>query len=74
MTAGGILLAQGWDWRRVSGSAVVHLVPPQPGRLSRTACSRLSVYDTAIEVPSVLLGELRRCLACVAYASRGGRQ
>ena len=66
----GMLLALGWSWRHVSGSAVVHLVPGQIGRLSRTACNRLSVYDTAVEVPSGLVGELRRCMACEAYGGR----
>lgn len=65
-----ILLALGWSWRRVSGSAVVHLVPGTILRDSRTACNRLSVYDTTVEVPSVLVGELRRCMACAAYGGR----
>lgn len=65
------LVAIGWQWRRVSGSAVVHLVPGTILRGSRTACSRLSVYDTTIEVPAALIGELRRCMACEAY---GGHQ
>jgi hypothetical protein len=68
-----ILLALGWRWCRVSGSAVVHLVPGTILRGSRTACNRLSVYDATVEVPAPLIGELRRCMACEAYGGRGGR-
>jgi len=64
------LVQLGWRWCRVSGSAVVHLVPGTILRGSRTACNRLSVWDTTVEVPAPLVGDLRRCMACYA---KGGR-
>jgi len=65
------LVTLGWQWRRVAGSSVLHLVPGTILRSSRTACNRLSVWDTTIEVPGVLFGQARRCMACSAY---GGGQ
>lgn len=64
------LTALNWRWCRVSGSAVVHLVPPTILRGSRTACGRLSVYDVTIELPAPLIGDVRRCQACYAKAGR----
>jgi hypothetical protein len=64
------LVAIGWRWSRVGGSAVLHLVPATVLRSSRTACYRLAVYDQVLETPAGLLHEVRRCQDCLA---RGGR-
>lgn len=63
------LVTDGWEWKRVGGSTVLHLVPPHPGRVSRTACNRLPLHDALLETPIGLLDEVKRCQACLA---RGG--
>lgn len=62
------LVADDWAWKRVGGSSVLHLVPPQPLRLSRTACYRLSVYEVPLEAPDDLPDDTRRCQGCQAKA------
>lgn len=66
----GILVAQGYRWRRVGGSTVIHLVPPDIRRLSRTACGRLPVWDATLETPAGLLVDVKHCLACTAMGGR----
>ena len=62
-----VLVAQGWSWSRVGGSSVAHLVPGTILRRSRTACSRLAVFDMTLASPAGLLEDLPQCQACKAY-------
>ncbi len=64
------LVDLGWRWSRVSGSQVLHLVPPHPGRLARTACNRLPLHDALLETPVGLADEVRQCHGCRAYGGR----
>lgn len=54
----------GWRWMRIGGSGVAHLVPARVLERSRTACSRLPVYDATLETPEGLLGEIPLCADC----------
>lgn len=65
------LTAIGWSWSRVGGSAVLHLVPPDVRRSSRTACYRLAVFDMVLTTPEGLFGEVKRCQDCSARGGRG---
>lgn len=65
------LAALGWSWKRVGGSQVLHLVPPDVRRSSRTACYRLAVFDMLLSTPEGLFGEVRTCQDC--YARQGRR-
>lgn len=61
----------GWRWARVGGSTVLHLVPGNVLRLSRTACNRLEVHDQVLETPAGLVDEVRKCQACRAKELAG---
>lgn len=54
-----------WRWRRVAGSRVAHLVPPNPGPGSRTACRRVPATSEALfDVPNGLLTTVELCRDC----------
>jgi hypothetical protein len=58
-----ILVELGWQWRLIRGRGLSHLVPAQPGPLSRTACNRFAVVAADLEEP--VGGQLRRCSGCL---------
>jgi hypothetical protein len=66
----GVLVSTGYRWCRVGGSTVLHLVPPTILARSRTACSRLAVYDMTLTTPLGLLEELKHCQGCAAMGGR----
>jgi len=61
-----VLLDYGWGWRYLNSGRTAHLVPPRPGRLSRTACNRLSLAGAHLEEPVAGLfgARINRCSVC----------
>lgn len=63
MTA--VLLDLQWRYAFVNGSRVAHLVPPEPGPLSRTACHRIPLAGAHLEEQlGALYEEPKRCRSC----------
>ncbi len=56
----------GWRWRLIRGRGLAHLVPPDPGMWSRTACNRYPVVASDLEEP--VGGNVRRCSGCLGKA------
>lgn len=61
----GIFAELGWRWRRVNNSPLAHLVPPDPGKGSRTACNALPVNSAEqLTMPMSFVTDIPQCARC----------